>query len=319
MGTCEMIDLMLLGTGAMVPLPERPLSALQLRFNGSLVLFDCGEGTQVQMRRFHWGFRALAAICLSHLHADHVAGLPGLLHTVANAGRTEPLHIYGPPGTGVVVSGLRVIASWLPFEVVVHEIEDGDRFELLPGLDAHVREGEHRIPCFGWKLSVDRAPAFDPVRAVSLEIPRTFWSRLQRGESVEVGGTVVGPDEVLAKRRQGVSFAFVTDTRSTHAITELVRDVDLLVCESTFGRDEDAEKAARRGHMTMREACQLASNAGAGALWLTHFGGTIEKPGALTIPARRLFPNVTIGYPGLAGTVSFDRGYHKQPGQEAPA
>jgi ribonuclease Z len=313
-----MIDLMVLGTGAMLPLPERPLSALQLRFNGSLVLFDCGEGTQVQMRRFHWGFRALSAICLSHLHADHVAGLPGLLHTVANAGRTEPLHIYGPPGTHVVVNGLRVIAAWLPFDVMVHEIADNDRFEIVPGLAAQVREGEHRVPCFGWRLNVDRAPAFDPVKAVALGIPRTLWSRLQQGNSVNVGERLVGPDEVLGELRKGVSFAFVTDTRPTEPIQQLVEDVDLLVCESTFGSDDDAEKAARRGHMTMGQACSLASRARAGALWLTHFGGTIERPEALTDPARSLFPPTTIGYPGLNGTLSFDRGYHEQPDPGSP-
>lgn len=319
MGTRDMIDLMLLGTGAMVPLPDRPLSALQLRYNGSLVLFDCGEGTQVQMRRSHWGFRALAAICLSHLHADHVAGLPGLLHTVANAGRTEPLHIYGPPGTDIVVDGLRVIAAWLPYQVTVHELADGARFDVLPGLHALVREGEHRIPCFGWRLGVDRAPAFDPVRAEALGVPRPFWSRLQRGEWVEVEGRLVDPAQALGEPRKGVSFAFVTDTRPTDAIQELVRGVDLLVCESTYGRDEDAEKAARRGHMTMREACRIASDAGAGALWLTHFGGTIDNPGDLAGPARSLFPNTTIGYPGLACTVSFDRGYHEQSSNESPA
>lgn len=313
-----MIDMMLLGNGAMVPLPDRPLSALQLRFNGSLVLFDCGEATQIQMRRFHWGFRALSAICFSHLHADHVAGLPGLLHTVANAGRTEPIHIYGPPGTAIVVSGLRVIAAWLPFDVVIHEIADGDRFEVLPRLRALVREGEHRVPCFGWRLEVDRAPAFDPARATALGVPRTSWSILQRGESVDVDGRLIQPAQVLGEPRKGVSFAFVTDTRPTDGIQELVQEVDLLVCESTFGKDEDADKAARRGHMTMRQACQLATDSQVGALWLTHFGGTIENPADLSGPARALFPNSTIGRPGLTGTVSFDRGYHEQPDQEPP-
>src|SRR4051794_11419843 len=117
----SMIDLILLGTSGTIPLPGRPLSSLLARVGPELILFDCGEGTQVSMRRAGWGFKALSAICLSHMHADHVAGLPGLLLTIANAGRREPLDIIGPPGTGLVVAGLRVLAPRLPYEVRIHE------------------------------------------------------------------------------------------------------------------------------------------------------------------------------------------------------
>src|SRR5690242_6770675 len=111
------IDTLLLGTGGMSPLPDRWLSALLVRCRGELILFDCGEGTQIVWRCFGWGFRRLGAICISHTHADHIAGLPGLLHSIANAGRTEPVALYGPPGTAVVVAGLRTIAPWLPYEL----------------------------------------------------------------------------------------------------------------------------------------------------------------------------------------------------------
>lgn len=301
-----MIDLLLLGNGAMVPLPNRPLSALQIRIRGSIVVFDCGEGTQVQMRKFHWGFRQIDAICLSHLHADHVAGLPGLLHTIANAGRIEPLHIYGPSGTIAVVDGLRVIARWLPYEVVVQELADHDQFELLPGVRASIRDGDHRIPCLGWRIDVDRAPAFQPERAVELGVPRTEWGRLQRGEDVIVEGKAVSPEDVLGPPRPGVSFAFTTDTRVTSGLQELVQGVNLLICESTYGSDDDAEKALAWGHMTMGQACEYAAEAEVGALWLTHFGGTIHDPSALETPAHKLFANTTIGQPGLSTTLSFD-------------
>jgi len=300
-----MIDLLLLGNGAMVPLPNRPLSALQMRVNGSLVLFDCGEGTQVQMRKFHWGFRHLDAICLSHLHADHVAGLPGLFHTVANAGRTEPMHIYGPTGTIAVVQGLRVIADWLPYDMVIHELDDGDTFDLLPGVKAQVRLGLHRIPCLGWRISVDRAPAFLPNSARKLGVPQTAWGRLQAGEQVVVGDTVVTPAEVMGPPRPGVSFGFVTDTRATAELRELVDGVDLLVCESTYGLVEDGEKANEWGHMTLNQACGFAADAGVGELWLTHFGGTIEDPAQLEPAAQKLFPATTIGQPGLTKTLAF--------------
>ncbi len=306
-GVCRsMIDLLLLGNGAMVPLPSRPLSALQMRVNGSLVLFDCGEGTQVQMRKFHWGFRQLDAICLTHLHADHVAGLPGLFHTVANAGRTEPMHVYGPAGTIAVVQGLRVIAEWLPYDMVIHELDDGDTFDLLPGVRATVRLGEHRIPCLGWRIDVERAPAFQPDIARSLGVPQTDWGRLQRGEPIGVGNRVVQPADVLGPPRPGVSFAFTTDTRVTSALRELVANVDLLVCESTYGADADGEKAETWGHMTLQQACQFATDTNAGALWLTHFGGTIDDPATLAPVAEALFANTIIGQPGTSATLAFD-------------
>jgi len=307
----RVIDLLLLGTGAMVPLPGRPLSSLLVRSGGSLALFDCGEGTQVQMRTFHWGFRRLDAICLSHLHADHVAGLPGLLHTVANAGRTELMHIYGPPGTRTVVDGLRVIAAWLPYGVEVHELLDGDRFELFGGAKGRVCEADHRVPCLAYRLDLDRAPAFDPARAEALGVSRPLWSVLQRGESVNVDEEVVQPHQVRGEPRQGVSVAFVTDTRPSDAIRELVHGVDLLVSEATYAHDDEQDDAARHGHMTIREACGLASDAEVGTLWLTHFSGRIDNPMDHLERARSHFPSTEIGEPGLNARLSFSQGYER--------
>lgn len=304
-----MIDLLLLGNGAMVPLPNRPLSALLMRVNGALVLFDCGEGTQVQMRKFHWGFKGLDAICLSHLHADHVAGLPGLFHTVANAGRTETMHVHGPRGTREVVRGLRVIAQWLPYEIEVHEYDGSESFELVPGARATLAAGEHRVPCLGWRIDVDRQPAFDSEAARRLGVPQTAWGTLQRGEPFPNGDRLVLPAEVMGPPREGAAFAFITDTRPTPMLRDLAQGVNLLVCESTYARDEDADKAEAWGHMTLREACSMAADTEAGALWLTHFGGTIDDPAALESEARSLFSAAEIGVPGLTGTIAFDRGF----------
>lgn len=303
------IDLVLLGTGAMAPLPGRPLSSLMARAGGSLVLFDCGEGTQVEIRRAHWGFRRLDAICLTHHHADHVAGLPGLLHTVAHAGRTEPMHLFGPAGTIALFEGLRVLVPWLPYDVVVQEFAGGESFALPGGMRGKVAAVEHRVTCLAYRVDVDRTPAFDPARAEALGAPRTAWSRLQRGEAVEVAGRLVRPEEVLGPPRKGAAFAFVTDTRATAAVEALAQGVDLLVSEATYALDEDAEKAARHGHMTLRQACAQAASAGVGALWLTHFGGRIENPQALEATAQAIFPGTTMGYPGLTCRITFDTGY----------
>jgi ribonuclease Z len=304
-----MMDVLLLGNGAMVPLPERWLSSVLMRLDGSLTLIDCGEGTQVSWRRFHWGFKRLDTICLTHHHADHVAGLPGLFHTVANAGRTEPMHIYGPPGTIEVIKGLRVIAQWLAFDMIVQELEGGDTFDLPSGLRGQVAWGDHRIPVLSYRFDLPRAPGFLPDRAESLGVPRTKWKLLQRGEQVEVDGGIVEPGEVLTAGRRGISLGMVTDTRPTDDIRDLMRGVDLLISEGTYGDDAEEDKAVSHKHMTFREAATLAQEARAGALWLTHFGAGMADPRQWERNARDVFANVELGYAGLTGRILFDEGY----------
>lgn len=306
-----MIELLLLGSGAMVPLPDRPLSSLLVRCNGRLVLFDCGEGTQTSWRRFHWGFRALDAICLSHLHADHVAGLPGLLHTVANAGKTDRLLIVGPAGTRAVVAGLRVIAPALPFAVEVRELASGDAFDLECGLRGLVREGEHRIPVLGYRMTMPRSRQFDSAAATALDVPVNAWSRLQAGTPIVLGVRRVAPDAVLGPERPGIAFGFVTDTRPSVVLRDLVAGVDLLVCESTYALDEERPKAIKHGHMTMREATNLAREGGVGALWLTHFGAGMRSPVEYAAAAAEWFPATTIGAAGLHGRLTFTHAYER--------
>jgi ribonuclease Z len=304
-----MIDVLLLGNGAMLPLPKRWLSSALVRINGSLMLLDCGEGTQITWRRFHWGFKRLDAICLSHHHADHVAGLPGLFHTISNAGRTEPMHIYGPPGTIEVIKGLRVIAPWLGFDMVIHELEGGEVFELPSGLQGRVAWGDHRIPVLAYRFDMPRSPGFLADKAEALGIPRPMWKQLQRGQSVEIAGRVIEPDEVLTGAREGISLGFATDTRPTEGIRELMTDADLLISEATYGDDAEAEKAVVHKHMTFREAATLAKDANVGGLWLTHFGVGMNDPSRWDRNARDVFPGVELGYAGLTGRIAFDEGY----------
>lgn len=304
-----MIDVLLLGNGAMLPLPDRWLSSALIRMNGSLTLFDCGEGTQVTARRYHWGFKRIDAILLSHMHADHVAGLPGLFLTVSNAGRTEPMHIYGPAGTIEVITGLRVIAPWLRYDMVIHELDDGDTFELPSGLRGTVAAGDHRMPVLAYRLDAPRSPGFLPDRAEALGVPRRLWSVLQRGEPVEVDGRTIEPGEVMTSPREGVSLGLVTDTRPTDGIRDLVRGVDLLVSEATYGDDADLPKALEHKHMTYREAATQAREARARHLWLTHFGASMDDPHAFDANAREVFPNVELGHAGMTGRIAFDEGY----------
>lgn len=303
-----MIDVMLLGTGAMMPLPNRWLSALALRCQGRSVLFDCGEGTQIACRVNGWGTHDIDAICLSHGHADHVAGLPGMLHTLGNSQRTDPITIYGPAGTAEIVAGLRTIAPCLPYAISVVELSDGDVFGLPSGLRGSVIAGDHRVPSLIYRVDLPRAPRFDRAAAEALGVPITAWSRLQRGETVWLGDRAVVPDEVLGPRRPGLALGFMTDTRPVPAAPAFLRGVDLLVCEGTYGDEELRDKAIQNKHMTFAEAAGVARDAGALELWLTHFSPAMPEPEQYIAFATKIFPAARIGVSGLSTTLAFRDG-----------
>jgi ribonuclease Z len=314
------IDLLLLGTGGMMPLPSRWLSSLLVRMNGHLVVFDCGEGTQIPWQALGWGFRRLSAICLSHMHADHVAGLPGLLHAVANADRTDPVAILGPPGTSSVVHALRQIAPVLPFELDIREVDESDPVELSGGATLRALRGDHRLPCNCYRLNVPRGRRFLVERAQELQIPTAYWNQLQHGHDVTIDGHLVESESVLGPQRRGLSIAYVTDTRPVGGLRAFLADVDLLVCEGTYGDNDDQPKAVERKHMTFAEAAELARQSQAGALWLTHFSPAVSEPRDYLENAQRIFPETTIGFSGMTTTLSFldeDLTSSKEPQAEA--
>lgn len=300
-----MIDICLLGTCGMMPLPGRWLSAVLLRCGSNLVLFDCGEGTQVPWKSLGWGFRQLGAICLSHMHADHVAGLPGALFMVAHAGRTEPLAIYGPPGTGYVIEGLRRIAPDLPFPVEIHEMRGEQRFDLPGGLRGSCQPAAHGVPCLAYRVELDRRPAFQAEKAQALGLPVQLWSRLQKGETLEYNGQIVKPEQVLGPPRRGISMAYITDTRPTAALGAFARDVDLLICESMYDDPDDLPLARANGHMLAEESAGIAKAAGAHSLVLTHFSPKINDPSRAEKAARRIFPATRAARDGMTITLEF--------------
>lgn len=300
------IDVLLLGNGAMKPLPDRWLSSTLVRIGRALMLLDCGEGTQIVHRRFGWGFKQLGTIILSHCHADHVAGLPGIIFSIAEAGRTDPVHIYGPAETIRIVQGLAVIMPYLRFDLVVHELSDGDQLDLDNGLHVTVASGDHRnTPVLAWRFELPRQGRFDTEAATRLGVPRHRWSALQRGETLEIDGRTIQPNDVVGPPRPGLSFAFNTDTRPVPAHLEIARNVDLLINEATYLNSEDQQKAADYDHMTLDEACAIARDSGARRLLLTHFSGAIANPLDYADAARALFPTAEIGYSGWATTLSF--------------
>ena len=299
-----MLDVALVGTAGTFPLPERWLSALLLRFGSGLILFDCGEGTQISMRQLGWGFKALELICLSHLHADHAAGLPGLLLTVGNAGRTEPLTICGPRGTAEAVAGLRAVAPRLPYELRIRELAGGEELDRGPARLACLAV-DHAVPCLAYRLDVPRGRRFDPDRARALGVPIALWSRLQRGEAVTWGGGRAAPEDVLGPERRGLRLAYVTDTRPTPELPGFVVGADLLVCEGTYGDPADRESAIENKHLLFSEAAAIARAADVRQLWLTHFSAKLTEPADFLSHAAAVFPDTVVGRDHLTTTLSF--------------
>ncbi len=298
------LDIALVGTGGMMPLPTRWLSSVLIRYADHLVLFDCGEGTQISLRTLGWGIKGIDLILISHVHGDHIAGLPGLLLTQSNSARTEPVDVLGPPGMTDAVDRLRVIAPYLPFDVRCRDLQPGDTFEL-GGLRGSCTQAEHHVPCLAYRLEVPRGRAFLPDRARRLAIPVEHWRALQREEIVTWDGHTATPDEVLGPRRTGLAMALVTDTRPTPDLERLARNVDLLICEGTYGSSDDQPKAVERKHMTFAEAACLARNAGARKLLLTHFSPAVVDPLQYAQNATIVFPETVVGRDHLTLTLNF--------------
>ncbi|MCS6800989.1 MAG: ribonuclease Z [Chloroflexota bacterium] len=300
-----MLDVALLGTGGMMPLPGRWLASAMVRAEGRVVLIDCGEGTQIAARQHGFSFRDIEAILITHYHADHTGGIAGVLLSMELADRREPVLIAGPPGLRRLLEAVTVFSGRLPFEVHSLELQEGASFDVGP-LRISCQLGDHWAPCFAYRLDLPRAPRFLPERARELGIPVEQWKVLQGGEAIQLGSRVIAPEDVLGPPRRGLSVAYVTDTRPTERLPTFLREVDLLICEATFADPAQADRAVERKHMLFREAGALAAAAGARRLWLTHFSPALTDPERWIDEARREFEHVTVGYDGLRTTLAFD-------------
>lgn len=285
-----MLDVCLLGTGGMMPLPYRWLTALMVRYNGSSLLIDCGEGTQIAIKEKGWSFKPIDVICFTHFHGDHISGLPGLLLTMGNADRTEPLTLIGPKGLERVVNALRVIAPELPFAIKCIEITEPMQTFEMNGYRLKAFRVNHNVTCYGYTMEVDRAGKFDVERANASAIPQRFWGMLQKGETVEDGGNVYTPDMVLGPARKGIKLTYCTDTRPTDSIRENAAGADLFICEGMYGEKDKQKKAREYKHMTFYEAAQLAKDAGVKEMWLTHYSPSLIKPEEYMDEVRTIFP-----------------------------
>ena len=273
-----------------MPLPYRWLTALMIRYNGSSVLIDCGEGTQIAIKEKGWSFKPIDVICFTHYHGDHVSGLPGLLLTMGNADRTEPLTLIGPKGLERVVNALRVIAPELPFPIRYMEITEPEQSFEMNGYRLKAFRVNHNVLCYGYTLEVDRAGKFDVERANAAGIPQKFWGTLQKGEAVEIDGTLCTPDMVLGPARKGLKITYCTDTRPTESIKKNAAGSDLFVCEGMYGEKDKLKKAKEYKHMTFYEAAQLAKEADVNEMGLTHYSPSLTKPEEFMDEVRAIFP-----------------------------
>ena len=286
-----MLDVCLLGTGGMMPLPYRWLTALLVRYNGSSLLIDCGEGTQIAVKEKGWTFKPIDVICFTHYHGDHISGLPGLLLTMGNADRTDPLTLVGPKGLERVVNSLRVIAPELPFKLKFIEITEPEQTLEMNGYRLKALRVTHNVICYGYTLEIDRAGKFDVDRAQSAGIPKKYWGILQRGETVEEDGNILTPDMVLGPARKGLKVTYCTDTRPTDSIRVNARKSDLFICEGMYGEKDKLKKAKEYKHMTFYEAARLAKEAEVKEMWLTHYSPSLNHPEEFMDEVREIFPN----------------------------
>lgn len=301
-----MLDVCLLGTAGMMPQPNRWLTAAMLRYNGSSLLIDCGEGTQIAIKEKGLTFKPIDVICFTHYHADHISGLPGLLLTMGNAERTEPLTMVGPKGLERVVNALRTIAPELPFEIKFIELTEPEEELELYGYHIHAFRVNHKVTCYGYSVEIKRAGKFEVERAREHEIPQKYWSVLQRGEEVVDEERYFTPDMVLGPPRKGIKITYCTDTRPTESLVKSAEKSDLLICEGMYAEKEKIAKAKQYKHMTFYEAAEVAAKAGVKEMWLTHFSPSLVRAEDYMPQVRKIFEASYLGKDGKSVELVFE-------------
>ena len=301
-----MLEVCLLGTSGMMPLPKRALTALMARYNGSSLLIDCGEGTQVAVKKKGWSFKPIDIICFTHFHADHISGLPGLLLTMGNAERTEPLLIIGPKGVEKVVNALRIIAPELPFEIRFIEINGNIEEFNVNGYKITAFRVNHNVLCYGYKIEIERKGKFLVEQAQQLAIPKQCWNRLQNGETVVWEDKTYTPDMVMGEQRKGIKVVYCTDTRPVPVLTEMAREADLLICEGMYGEKEKEAKAKEYKHMTFYEAAAVAKEAKPKQMWLTHYSPSLLRPEEYMNEVKKIYSKSYMGKDGKSVTLMFE-------------
>ncbi|MBQ8967585.1 ribonuclease Z [Ruminococcus sp.] len=295
-----MPDICLAGTGGMLPLKDRYLTGLFLEYSGKAILIDCGEGMQVALAAADIKISRIEMILITHYHADHVTGLPGLLLSMGNCTREDPLDIYIPQSAERVVRNLISVCGHLPFEVRLHLLSDREpesftADKIDPMLTISTLPVRHSVKCIGYSFLLEKKPVFQPDKAKELDIPVKFWRVLHGGEAVALeDGRVIQPEDVTGEKREPVKVTYVTDTLPIREIVNFAEGADLFICEGMYGDKEKKQSMNEKGHMLMQDACTLAAEAGVKRLWLTHYSPAEKHPENFEKELKKLFPNVLI-------------------------
>jgi ribonuclease Z len=279
---------------------------MMARYNGKNILIDCGEGTQVAMKEKGWSPKPIDVICFTHYHADHISGLPGLLLTMGNAERTEPVMMVGPKGLEKTVNALRTIAPELPFDILYHEIEEPEEVLDFGDFTLTAFRVRHNVTCYGYTMEIKRVGKFDVERAKANGIEMKYWSRLQKGEVIEADGRTLTPEMVLGPDRKGLKVTYCTDSRPTESIVEHARESDLFICEGMYGEADKLAKAREYKHMTFYEAAEMAARAKVKELWLTHYSPATMWPEEFMKQVRSIFGNAHAAKDGQSVELKFE-------------
>lgn len=302
-----MLDVCLLGTSGMMPLPGRWLTSLMTRLNGSSLLIDCGEGTQIAIREKGWSFHPIDTICFTHYHGDHISGLPGLLLSMGNADRTDPVTMIGPKGLEKVVNSLRIIAPELPFSLRFIEVTSPEERIEINGYSIEAFRVSHNVTCYGYSIMVPRTGRFIPEKAAENNVPKQVWSTLQKGENVILNGIQYTPDMVLGNERKGIKLTYCTDSRPIPTIINHAQNADLFICEGMYGEKGKEAKAIEHKHMTFQEAANLAKEAKVKQLWLTHYSPSLVRPDEYIKETKEIFHNTKAGKDKMSIVLEFNK------------
>lgn len=301
-----MLDVALLGTGGMMPLPDRFLTSLMLRLNGKYMLIDCGEGTQVSIKMLGWGFKNIDVICITHYHADHVTGIVGILLTIGNSGRTEPLTIIGPKGLVKMIEGMRIICPEIPFELKLIELEDFEESFKISNFEISAIKVEHRIDCYAYRIDVKRVGKFDVEKAEKNNVPKAVWGNLQKSDEIEYNGIIFKQNMVLGEERKGIRVTYCTDSRPVERLIGFAEKSDLFICEGLYAEDEKLEKAISKKHMIFSEAAKLGKLSDVKEMWLTHYSPALSEPEAFEENVKSVFDKVKLGYDRMNTKITFE-------------
>lgn len=299
-----MPEICLLGTGGMLPLKNRFLTSLYVEYDGKAILIDCGEGTQVAIAQHGLKISHIETILITHGHADHIAGLPGLLLSIGNCSRINPIDLYIPESIEKIINNLISICGGLPYEIKIHKLPDRESIiftadKINPMLTISTIPLEHSVNCLGYKLSLSRKPVFEPEKAKQLNIPLKYWKVLHGGSSVILDdGRKILPEDVIKEKRLSINISYITDTLPIDEIKNFVSGSDLFICEGMYGDMSKKQSMNEKGHMLMQDACKIAFESDVKRLWLTHYSPAENNPYDYEEELKNIFYSVDISNDG---------------------